>query len=72
MKRLVGCLFLAIVVNTLSYANDTALMQLPKKEKIDENAGLILPVGFRAFTIADSVGKARHIVATAKGDLYVK
>ncbi len=72
MKRLVGCLFLAIVVNTLSYANDTALMQLPKKEKIEENAGLILPVGFRAFTIADSVGKARHIVATAKGDLYVK
>ena len=37
-----------------------------------ENAGLKLPAGFGASTLADSVGKARHIVVTIKGALYIK
>src|SRR4030095_3409377 len=40
-------------------------------EKI-ENAGLKLPAGFSASALADSVGRARHIVVTKKGALYVK
>lgn len=36
------------------------------------NAGLTLPVGFAALKVADSAGKARHIVVTEQGDIYVK
>src|SRR5688572_16175196 len=37
-----------------------------------ENAGLKLPAGFSASALADSVGRARHIVVTKKGALYIK
>ena len=45
-----------------------------KKNAVEEteNAGLKLPAGFSATAIVDSVGKARHIVVTKKGSLYVK
>jgi glucose/arabinose dehydrogenase len=41
-------------------------------KKITDNAGLKLPAGFSAWTIADSAGKARHIVVTSQGTVYVK
>ena len=34
------------------------------------NGGLNLPAGFCAAVFADNVGQARHIVATASGDVY--
>ena len=37
-----------------------------------DNAGLKLPSGFGALVVADSIGKARHIVVTKEGNLYVK
>lgn len=37
-----------------------------------DNAGLKLPAGFGALKVADSVGKARHLVVTSQGDIYVK
>ena len=46
-----------------AYSNDTTIVQ---------NAGLKLPGGFGASIFADNLGRARHIVATSKGDLYVK
>lgn len=36
-----------------------------------DNAGLTLPDGFCARIYADKVGRARHIVAAANGDVYV-
>ena len=37
-----------------------------------ENAGLILPAGFSANAIADSLGRARHIVVNRQGTMFVK
>jgi glucose/arabinose dehydrogenase len=36
-----------------------------------DNAGLTLPPGFCALVVADSVGRPRHLVAAANGDLFV-
>src|SRR5262249_38718635 len=36
-----------------------------------DNAGLTLPPGFCALVVADSVGRARHMVALPNGDLAV-
>lgn len=36
------------------------------------DAGLILPPGFIAEKLIDSIGKARHIAITPEGDIYVK
>jgi glucose/arabinose dehydrogenase len=37
----------------------------------DDNGGLNLPDGFCAVTVADSVGRARHIAVRDNGDVYV-
>ena len=44
-----------------------------KEETISpNNGGLILPAGFSSSIIADSLGKARHLVVTPKNDIYVR
>lgn len=51
---------------------------IPKKPKTPvikpdaDNGGIKLATGFGAVTVIDSVGKARHLVVTAKGDILVK
>lgn len=37
-----------------------------------DNAGLLLPEGFEATIVADSIGKARHLAINDNGDIYVK
>ena len=37
-----------------------------------DNAGLVLPVGFEALSVIDSLGKARHLAVRSNGDIYVK
>lgn len=37
-----------------------------------DNGGLILPDGFGALVVADSVGAARHLAINDNGDIYVK
>src|SRR5690554_5388586 len=36
-----------------------------------DNGDLVLPAGFKAVVVADSVGPARHIVVRDNGDIYV-
>lgn len=36
-----------------------------------DNGGLVLPAGFKAIVVADSVGRARHITVRENGDIYV-
>jgi hypothetical protein len=52
-----------------AHANDTTLSAVRKSAG---NPGLRLPAGFSAGIVADSLGKARHIVATKNGALYIK
>lgn len=52
-------------------ANKPAQPQsLPPGDK--NNAGLILPGGFEALTVTDSLGRARHLTVNSNGDIYVK
>lgn len=44
--------------------------QLPPGDP--DNGGLLLPDGFEAIVVADSVGPARHIAVNQNGDIYVK
>lgn len=44
--------------------------QLPSGDP--KNGGLILPEGFEAVVVSDSVGPARHLVVNENGDIYVK
>ena len=37
-----------------------------------DNGGLVLPDGFEAVVVADSVGRARHLAVNDNGDIYVK
>ncbi|HEY4290479.1 MAG TPA: c-type cytochrome [Puia sp.] len=43
---------------------------LPPSDK--NNGGLILPGGFEALVVTDSIGRARHIAVNDNGDIYVK
>ncbi|HEX7904145.1 MAG TPA: PQQ-dependent sugar dehydrogenase [Chitinophagaceae bacterium] len=71
LKYLLGSLLL--VATATAYAGDTTIVTAKKTNRAEaENAGLKLPAGFSASALADSVGKARHIVATQQGDLYIK
>jgi glucose/arabinose dehydrogenase/mono/diheme cytochrome c family protein len=36
------------------------------------NGGLILPDGFEALVVVDSIGRARHLAVNKNGDIYVK
>jgi glucose/arabinose dehydrogenase len=36
-----------------------------------DNGGLVLPEGFCALVVADDVGRARHLVVTETGDIYI-
>ncbi len=37
-----------------------------------DNGGLILPGGFEALVVTDSIGRARHLTVNENGDIYVK
>ncbi|HZI53856.1 MAG TPA: sorbosone dehydrogenase, partial [Chitinophagaceae bacterium] len=43
-----------------------------QKDEATTTATITLPTGFSPVVVADSVGKARHIVVNGNGDIYVK
>lgn len=43
----------------------------PEYAFAEDNGGLVLPDGFKAIVVADSVGRARHITVRDNGDIYV-
>jgi glucose/arabinose dehydrogenase len=64
---------LVILIITLTYCSTPG----EKEEKIvyptdADNGGLILPDGFGALVVADSVGPTRHIAVNSNGDIYAK
>jgi glucose/arabinose dehydrogenase len=70
MRKLFLLIILTISMAVSCHAGDTT--RVSKKVPADINAGLTLPAGFEASTIVDSAGKARHIVVTRQGSMYVK
>ena len=57
-------------VSTSERLPDKIVMTTPKSD-ID-NGGLILPGGFGAVVVADSIGPSRHLAVNENGDIYVK
>ena len=58
----------AIFFSTLTAtANDTT-----KLKKAADEGGLVLPAGFSSMKVATGLGRARHIVVAANGDVFVK
>ena len=67
------CLFGLLATLCLTFMrcrNSSSEMDLPPSDP--GNGGLILPGGFEALVVADSIGRARHIAVNDNGDLYVK
>ena len=63
---------LIIACQSKAFSNDTSIIQLKGQRPGMENAGLILPAGFSANVMADSLGRARHIVVNRQGTMFVK
>jgi glucose/arabinose dehydrogenase len=49
-----------------------ACLNAQQSKSNTNNAGLKLPAGFNATTVAEGLGVARHIAVTSNGDLFVK
>ena len=67
-KYLLVWLFFVNTVFSLTIVN----AQPKGTVKANANAGLSLPAGFSASIVADKLGRARHLVVTPQGDIYVR
>lgn len=72
MKKilLIPILLSAVVFFTLNAFKDISAARGPKPDA--DNVGLKLPEGFGALKVADIGAKARHLVVTPQGNIYVK
>ena len=64
---LITSLFLLCLACTTRYENTYILPQGDP-----DNGKLVLPDGFEALVVVDSVGRARHIAVNDNGDIYMK
>lgn len=73
MKWISSMLPLILLTGITAYGNDsTNVKPRPRKAvRVEENGGITLPAGFKAVVLADTVGRARHLVAASNGDVYV-
>ena len=69
-KYFLGVLLFSLTV-LVAGANDSTIISKEKMRPDSDNAGLKLPPGFGALSVADILGKSRNIVTTAQGEIYV-
>jgi len=60
----------AIILPLLLGCQEKKSFTLPAPDA--DNGGLVLPAGFNALVVVDSVGPTRHLAVNENGDLYVK
>ncbi|TCD05920.1 c-type cytochrome [Pedobacter frigidisoli] len=60
-----------VCVLVLSAIALSALKYKPRQDG-SENAGLLVPQGFSAVKLIEGIGKARHLIVTPKGHIYVR
>lgn len=65
-------LFWTSLVVSLNYLTSCTAERSRLPESDPDNGGLILPGGFEALTVIDSVGLTRHIAVSESGDIYAK
>jgi glucose/arabinose dehydrogenase len=71
MKKMV-ILALLVWVTAVSFGNDTTKVAKASTERIDDEAPITLPQGFKSVVVTSGLGKARHLVVAAGGDIFVK
>lgn len=62
-----GVIFFVLLILTNSCKKDNSLLKADA-----DNGGLLLPDGFAALVVVDSVGASRHLAVNTNGDIYVK
>lgn len=73
MKKMALCFLAACCITGSPVSASDSTHTNNRKQVADPvNAGLKMPAGFSASVVADNLGRARHIVATEQGGLYVK
>lgn len=72
LVSLIGVALLAISATCLLAADSTHANKLQVVKPDADNAGLKLPPGFGALKVADNLGRTRHLVVNAQGDIYTK
>jgi glucose/arabinose dehydrogenase len=72
MRTITLCLFVLAAAVQTAHAGDTTLVKPQRIVPDKDNAGLKLPAGFSALAVTDSLGKARHLVVNAQGNIYIK
>src|SRR5215467_1488344 len=79
MKQILSKLLLVVFISAGSFlsatAGDTTKLAHPNNINSATNSAevtLTLPAGFAAGVFADDLGKARHLVVTSNGNVYVK
>jgi glucose/arabinose dehydrogenase len=77
MKKIISLSLFAIAMvamnpSSLLAADSTRANKLSIVKPDADNAGLKLPAGFGALKVADNLGRTRHLVVTAQGDIYTK
>lgn len=65
-----GILYLILLVGFLVHCTEKSDSILPPGDP--DNGGLILPEGFEAVVVVDSIGSARHLAVNDNGDIYIK
>jgi len=68
--KIVYTIFISLIAGILVLCTDNKETQLPSGDP--DNGGLILPEGFEAVVVVDSIGSARHLAVNKNGDIYVK
>ena len=63
-------LYLIIIAGMLIQCSENKEIPLPPSDP--DNGGLILPDGFEAIVVVDSIGSARHLAVNDNGDIYIK
>ncbi|MDC1492889.1 PQQ-dependent sugar dehydrogenase [Flavobacteriaceae bacterium] len=63
-------LIILLIGFLFSCSSDKPIFEVPKTDS--DNGGLILPEGFGALVVTDSVGPARHLAVNSNGDIYIK
>ena len=74
MKKLYNGIIVIFLMNVLfsSCTSDPAKELITENLKADaDNAGLTLPTGFGAITVAENLGLTRHIVVTKERIIYL-
>lgn len=70
LRTAFGFYSICLMIGLMASCKNQQVTELPASDS--DNGGLILPGGFEALTVVDSLGPTRHIAVSETGDIYAK